>query len=133
MYQINSYEAKKIIHIVINRLFDLKNGHTSDYTSYGHEDILSLADGLEQICNPYVNPDLYDYLAKFVDLENQANFSYIFKNVFIVLARILDSIDYHEKRSGKDGYFNYISQFIILEKYIDDGPGYFFNDDTLEK
>ena len=55
--------ATKIINIVINRLFDLKNGYTSDYTDYAHEDILSLADGLEQICNPYANTQLYDYLS----------------------------------------------------------------------
>ena len=48
LFEISSYETKKIIHIVINRLFDLKNGYTSDYTDYAHEDILSLADGLEQ-------------------------------------------------------------------------------------
>lgn len=133
LYAIDSYEAKKIINIVINRLFDLKNGYTSDYTDYAHEDILSLADGLEQICNPYANTQLYDYLSKFVDLEDQANFSDIFKSVFIVLAKVLDSIIFHEKKSDKYGYFDFISQFIDVDKCIDEGPVFFFNDHTLEK
>lgn len=133
LFEINSYEAKKIIHIVINRLFDLKNGYTSDYTDYTHEDILSLADGLEQICNPYVNPHLYKYLSQYVDLEDKSQFSFIFKSVFILLANVLDTIIYYEKRAGSDGYFDFISQFIDIEECIKDGPVFFFNDETLKK
>lgn len=133
LFEISSYEAKKIIHIVINRLFDLKNGYTSDYTDYAHEDILSLADGLEQICNPYKNPHLHKYLSQYVDLEDKSQFSYIFKSVFISLANVLDNIIYCEKRAGSDGYFDFISQFIDIEECIDDGPVFFFNDETLKK
>lgn len=111
----------------------MKNGYTSDYTDYAHEDILSLADGLEQICNPYKNPHLYKYLSQYVDLEDKSQFSYIFKSVFISLANVLDNIIYCEKRAGSDGYFDFISQFIDIEECIDDGPVFFFNDETLKK
>ena len=111
----------------------MKNGYTSDYTDYAHEDILSLADGLEQICNPYANPHLYKYLSQYVDLEDKSQFSFIFKSVFISLANALDTIIYYEKRAGSDGYFDFISQFIDIEECIKDGPVFFFNDETLKK
>lgn len=133
LYRINALEAKKIIHIVINRLLDLKNHYTSDYTDYAHEDILSLADGLEKICNPYMNPQLYDYLSQYVDLKDETQFDYIFKNVFLCLSRILVSIDKFEKELGKNGYFHFINQFIPVEKCIENGPEFFFNEKTLQK
>lgn len=46
---------------------------------------------------------------------------------------MLDSIIFHEKKSGKYGYFDFISQFIDVDKCIDEGPVFFFNDHTLEK
>lgn len=72
----------------------MKNGYTSDYTDYTHEDILSLTGGLEQICNPYENPHLYKYLSQYVDLEDKSQFSFIFKSVFISLAKVLESITF---------------------------------------
>lgn len=133
LYKIDTFEAKKIIHIVMNRLLDLKNHYTSDYTDYTTEDILSLADGLEKMCNPYINPQLYDYLSKFVDLKDESQFDYIFKNIFLCLSRILVSMDRFEKDLGKNGYFRFISQYIDLEACIDDGPAFIFNENTLKK
>ena len=133
LYKIDTFEAKKIIHIVMNRLLDLKNHYTSDYTDYAHEDLLCLADGLEQMCNPYVNPQLYDYLSEFVDLKDESQFDYIFKNVFLCLTRVLVSIDTFDKEFGVNGYFRFISQFLDVRACIEDGPDFFFNDKTLEK
>ena len=133
VYLTNALEIKKIIHIVINRLFDLKNHYTSDYTDYAHEDILCLADDLEEICNPYMNPQLYDFLSQYVDLKDESQFDYIFKNVFLCLARILVSIDKFEKELGKNGYFHFINQFISLKAYLKNGPKFFFNEKTLQK
>ena len=133
LYKIDTFEAKKIIHIVLNRLLDFKNHYTSDYTDYAHEDLLCLADGLEQMCNPYVNPQLYDYLSEFVDLKDESQFDYIFKNVFLCLTRVLVSIDTFDKEFGVNGYFRFISQFLDVRACIENGPDFFFNDKTLEK
>lgn len=133
LYKIDSRETKKIIHIVLNRLLDFKNHYTSDYTDYAHEDLLCLADGLEQMCNPFVNPQLYDYLSEFVDLKDESQFDHIFKNVFLCLTRILVSIDTFDKEFGVNGYFRFISQFLDVRACIENGPDFFFNDKTLEK
>ncbi len=133
LYGITAYEAKKIIHIVINRIFDYESQDTSDYSDYAHEDILSLADGLEKMCNPYVNEQLYKYLSQYIDLEDENQFDKLFKNIFLCLSRVLVSIDKFEKELGKDGYFHFISQFIDLDACIESGPAFFFNEHTLNK
>ena len=114
----------------------MKNGYTSDYTDYAHEDIFyHWTDGLEQICCPYGESALVSvFCQQCVDLEDKSRiFSFIFKSVFVSLANALDTIIYYEKRAGSDGIFDFISQFIDIEECIKDGPVFFFNDETLKK
>lgn len=129
LFHLTANETKKVIHIVIRRLFDLESHETTDYRDYVHEDLLCLADGLEQICNPYVNKALYSYLSDFIDLEDPNQFDHLFRPVFLVLSLCLENIDKFEKRFGKDGYFCFISQYVVQG----DEPSFFFDEDTLKK
>lgn len=130
---ISDLELKKIIHIVINRILDFMNDESSDYSTYAHEDLLSLATGIEQCCNPYINSRLYKYLENDIDLNDKDNYEKIFKNVLLCLARILESIDFWHKELGSNGYFHFIGQFIDSDEPIFDGPEFFFNEKTLDK
>lgn len=129
---VNSLETKKIIHVVIQRLLDIQNHDTTDFSDYVHEDLLCFADGLEQICNPYVNEHLEKYLSQYIEIDDH-HYDQIFKNVFLCLARILKSIDRWDKELGKDGYFNFIEQYIDVDGCIEEGPEFFFNEATLLK
>lgn len=131
-FKVTSRELKKIIHVVIHRILDVENHESSDYSDYVTEDLLCLADGVEQICNPYVNIALKEYLQNYIQI-NDENYDKIFKNVLLCLTRILKSIDMWEKQLGNNGYFRFISQFISIEGCLEAGPEFFFNDKTLEK
>lgn len=132
-FQTSSLDVQKIIHIVINRLFDIETHDTSDYSDYASEDLLYMADGLENICNPFVNEEIATILKPYVNIQDDRNYEYIFKNVFICLTRILESITFWDKEFGKDGYFRYIQQFINADQVMNHGPMPFFNDQTLQK
>lgn len=116
----------------MNRLLDEEEHTTSSYDDYAHEDILCLTDGFDQCFNPYVNPALKEYLEKQIAVTDD-NFDKIFKNIFLCLTRILKSIDMWEKELGKDGYFRFIEQFIDLDACLEEGPTFFFYDDTINK
>ncbi len=81
-YQLSSREAAKIINIVINRILDIKDKTTSDYSDYATEDLLYMADGLEYILNPYKNEEVAKIIEPCVDINDDSNYDYIFKNVF---------------------------------------------------
>lgn len=132
-FQTSSLDVQKVIHIVINRLLDLETHDTSDYSGYASEDLLYMADGLEEICNPFINQEIEKILKPYVNIHDDRNYEYIFKNVLICLTRILDSISFWDKEFGKDGYFRYIQQFINADQIINHGPIIFFNDQTLQK
>ena len=126
-------DAQKIIHIVMNRLLDIENQDSTDYSDFAGEDLLYMADGLEEICNPYINEELEKVLKPYVNIHEPQNFDYIFKNVFLCLNKVLDSIDFWDKEFGKDGYFRYIRQFMDSHRIMEDGPILFFNEKTLQK
>lgn len=132
-FQTSSLDVQKIIHIVINRLLDIETQDTSDYSDYASEDLLYMADGLEDICNPFINEEIEKLLKPYVNIHDDINYEYIFKNVFVCLARVLDSISFWDKEFGKDGYFRYIQQFIDANQVMNNGPMLFFNDQTLQK
>lgn len=132
-FQISSRDAQRIIHVVINRLLDIKNQESTDYSEYTHEDILYMADALEEICNPFVNKELEKFLKPYVNIHDLQCYDYLFKNVFLCMTRVLDSIDFWDKEFGKDGYFRYIKQFMNLDHIMSEGPQFFFNEDTLSK
>ena len=132
-FQISSRDAQRIIHVVMNRLLDIENQETTDYSEYTHEDILYMADGLEQICNPFVNEELEKFLRPYVNIHDLQCYDYLFKNVFLCMSKVLDSIDFWDKEFGKDGYFRYIRQFMNVNHIMNDGPQFFFNENTLSK
>ncbi|MCD7840728.1 MAG: hypothetical protein LUG46_08900 [Erysipelotrichaceae bacterium] len=132
-YQLSSREATKIIQIVINRLLDIKDQTTSDYSDYASEDLLYMADGLEYILNPYKNEEVANIIQSNADINDMNNYDYIFKNVFLCLDRILDSIRLWDKEFGVDGYFRYIKRFMNTSYIAGHNPELFFNDKTLLK
>ena len=116
--QVSGRDAQKIIHIVMNRLLDIENQDSTDYSDFAGEDLLYMADGLEEICNPYINEELEKVLKPYVNIHEPQNFDYIFKNVFLCLNKVLDSIDFWDKEFGKDGYFRYIRQFMDSHRTV---------------
>ncbi|MCD7808482.1 MAG: hypothetical protein LUH02_04005 [Erysipelotrichaceae bacterium] len=132
-YQLSSREAAKMINIVINRILDIKDKTTSNYNDYATEDLLYMADGLEYILNPYKNEEVAKIIEPCVNINDDHNYDYIFKNVFICLNRILESIHLWDKEFGVDGYFRYIKRFMNTSYIASHNPELFFNDKTLLK
>lgn len=112
---------------------NIETQDTSDYSDYGHQDIVFMVDGLEIGCDPYINDELKDFLNEFIDVDNTNNFDKIFKNVFLCLARIIESIDLWDKELGKDGYYKFIGQTMFDRGFTVNADGFIFNDKILQK
>lgn len=130
-FEATSYEARKIINIVIDRIMNIPSKDTSDYSDYASERVLIMADILESACNPFVNEHLKAYLSEFIDVENPDNYDKIFKNILLCLNRIIESIDKWEKELGKNGYFRFINQYVPVK--TPNKSQFVFKDKTLEK
>ncbi|MCD7949478.1 MAG: hypothetical protein LUG12_04335 [Erysipelotrichaceae bacterium] len=132
-YQLSSREATKILQIVMNRLLDIQSKTTSDYSDFATEDLLYMADGLEYILNPYKNEKVAKIIQPYAHINEDNNYDFIFKNVFLCLDRVLESIRFWDKEFGVDGYFRYINRFMNTNYITTHDPELFFNEKTLLK
>ena len=99
---------------MMNRLLDIENQDSTDYSDLHGEDLLYMADGLEEICNPYINEELEKVLKPYVNIHEPQNFDYIFKNVFLCLNKVLDSIDFGIRNLVKMDIFAILDNLWIV-------------------
>lgn len=110
----NSRRLREAIALV---LFDIKEkctGEEADTGKFRNKDNEKLEKALLIAFDPYTNAEVMEILkqkTKTEELSQEMLKSY-YKLPVMCLLRIKDSIDTWEKRSGADGYFNFIESYM---------------------
>lgn len=94
-------------------LFDIKEKYTGEMADIGkfrNEDNEKLEKALLMAFDPYTNVEVMELLKQQTQTEEltQEMLKSCYKLPVMCLLRIKDSIDTWEKRSGADGYFDFI-------------------------
>lgn len=113
----NSRRLREAIALV---LFDIKENYTgekSDTEEFRDEDNEKLEKALLMAFDPYTNMDVMEQLKQ--QFQTDELTPKMLKNYYklpvMCLLRIKDSIDTWEKRSGADGYFDFIEGYMGSE------------------
>ncbi len=127
LFDINERDAQKILHVVIQTIFDEIDKDTHNYEEYVEEDLHFLAKNILYCSDPYLNPALKEFIDPFIEVKQENN-ERLFKPLLLCLNRILEKI---EQSSKSRGYFN------IIKTYVDGDfssePIWFYSEKTLRK
>lgn len=126
-FDVNESEAKKVIHVVIQTLFDEIDGEKHNFEEYVEEDLCFLAKNILYCSDPYLNPALKEYMNQFIEIKPENNKT-LFKLPLLCLNRILEKIEQSKKNKG---YFNIIKTYI--EVGLSEEPQWFYNENTFKK
>ena len=110
----NSRRLREAIALV---LFDIKErctGEKADTEKFRNEDNEKLEKALLMAFDPYTNVEVMELLKQQENTEklSQEMLKSYYKLPVMCLLRIKDSIDTWEKRSGADGYFDFIESYM---------------------
>ena len=110
----NSRRLREAIALV---LFDIKEKYTGEMADIGkfrNEDNEKLEKALLMAFDPYTNVEVMELLKQQTQTEEltQEMLKSYYKLPVMCLLRIKDSIDTWEKRSGADGYFDFIEGYM---------------------
>lgn len=110
----NSRRLREAIALV---LFDVKEKYTGEKADTGkfrNEDNEKLEKALLMAFDPYTNVEVMELLKQQTQAEEltQEILTEYYKLPIMCLLRIKDSIDTWEKRSGADGYFDFIESYM---------------------
>ena len=110
----NSRRLREAIALV---LFDIKErckGEKADTGKFRNEDNEKLEKALLMAFDPYTNVEVMELLKQQENTEklSQEMLKSYYKLPVMCLLRIKDSIDTWEKRSGADGYFDFIESYM---------------------
>ena len=110
----NSRRLREAIALV---LFDVKErcmGEKADIGKFRNDDNEKLEKALLMAFDPYTNMKVMEHLKKQENTEklSQEMLKNYYKLPVICLLRIKDSIDTWEKRSGTDGYFDFLESYM---------------------
>lgn len=110
----NSRRLREAIALV---LFDIKGnctGEKADTGKFRNEDNEKLENALLMAFDPFTNAEVMELLKQQTgtDTLTQGVLESYYKLPVMCLLRIKDSIDMWEKRSGADGYFDFIESYM---------------------
>lgn len=110
----NSRRLREAIALV---LFDIRERCMGDKAGIGqfrNEDNEKLENALLMAFDPYTNAEVMEHLKRQERIEglSQEMLKSYYKLPVMCLLRIKDSIDTWEKRSGADGYFDFIENYM---------------------
>ena len=110
----NSRRLREAIALV---LFDIKEkctGEKADTREFRNENNEKLEKALLMAFDPYTNVEVMEILKQQENTEelSQEMLKSYYKLPVMCLLRIKDSIDTWEKRSGADGYFDFIESYM---------------------
>lgn len=110
----NSRRLREAIALV---LFDIKEKYTGeifDTQNFRNDDVERLEKALLMAFDPYTNSEIMELLKK--QLQTNELTQEMLKNYYkcsvVCLLRIKDSVDMWEKRSGTNGYFDFIESYM---------------------
>ena len=110
----NSRRLKEAIALV---LFDIKEKYTGeifDTQNFRSDDVERLEKALLMAFDPYTNSEIMELLKKQLQTDEltQEMLKNYYKCPVLCLLRIKDSVDMWEKRSGTNGYFDFVESYM---------------------
>ena len=96
-------------------LFDIKSHYTKeeyDIAKFRNVDNERLENALLMAFDPFSNEEIKEVVKDQLDETDEAQLREYYKVPIMCLLRIKDSIDVWEKRSGSDGYFLFIEEWM---------------------
>ena len=110
----NSRRLKEAIALV---LFDIKEKYTGeifDTQNFRNDDVERLEKALLMAFDPYTNSEIMELLKKQLQTDEltQEMLKNYYKCPVMCLLRIKDSVDMWEKRSGTNGYFEFLESYM---------------------
>ena len=84
------------------------------------DDLIEMTKSLILNCNPYFDKELRGQFLKDhpeIDLASQEDKKSIYTMNFMLLGRILESIQFWNKNYGSDGYLIYLNKFMNVGEY----------------
>ena len=110
----NSRRLKEAIALV---LFDIKEKYTGevfDTQNFRNDDVERLEKALLMAFDPYTNSEIMELLKKQFQTDEltQETLKNYYKCPVLCLLRIKDSVDMWEKRSGTNGYFEFVESYM---------------------
>ena len=112
-----SSNSRRLREAIALALFDIKErctGEKADTTKFRNEENEKLEKALLMAFDPYTNMEVMELLKQQENTEelSQEMLKSYYKLPVMCLLRIKDSIDTWEKRSGADGYFDFIESYM---------------------
>ena len=112
-----SSNSRRLREAIALALFDIKErctGEKSDTGKFRNVDNEKLEKALLMAFDPYTNVEVMELLKQQENTEelSQERLKSYYKLPVMCLLRIKDSIDTWEKRSGADGYFDFIESYM---------------------
>ena len=109
--------SRRLREAIALALFDIKErctGEKADTEKFRNEDNEKLEKALLMAFDPYTNAEVMEFLKRQTKTEEftQETLKSYYKLPIMCLLRIKDSIDTWEKRSGSNGYFDFIESYM---------------------
>lgn len=108
--------SRRLREAIALALFDVKEkctGEKADTEKFRNDDNEKLKEALLMAFDPYTNAKVMDLLKQHpADELTQVQLKDYYKLPVMCLLRIKDSVDIWEKRSGTDGYFDFIESYM---------------------
>ena len=122
----NSRRLREAIFITLHQIDSYLTGEKADTGSFENEDNIRLKDALMYVFDPFSNEEVKAILTEKseLDLENREQLESYYREPVQCILRILDSVDHWEKRSGSNGYFQFMENWLGEKVPRDDKLNY---------
>ena len=122
----NSRRLREAIFITLHQIDSYLTGEKADTGSFENEDNIRLKDALMYVFDPFSNEEVKAILTEKseLDLEDRKQLESYYREPVQCILRILDSVDHWEKRSGSNGYFQFMENWLGEKVPRDDKLNY---------
>lgn len=122
----NSRRLREAIFITLHQIDSYLTGEKADTGSFENEDNIRLKDALMYVFDPFSNEEVKAILTEKseLDLEDREQLESYYRESVQCILRILDSVDHWEKRSGSNGYFQFMENWLGEKVPWDDKLNY---------
>ena len=122
----NSRRLREAIFITLHQIDSYLTGEKADTGSFENEDNIRLKDALMYVFDPFSNEEVKAILTEKseLDLEDREQLESYYREPVQCILRILDSVDHWEKRSGSNGYFQFMENWLGEKVPRDDKLNY---------
>lgn len=110
----NSRRLEEAISLVLHEIESRLLGEDRDVVQYENRGNTLLKEALLQAFDPFTNEEIYTVLKEdgIIDPEIQEDLATYYKEPVICVLRIKDSVEHWVKRSGSDGYFKFLEEWL---------------------